>query len=85
MAGEAVLLCGRTVCTNPAHPAGWNRITGEMYCIECAGLLNRVAHHTPGGALCPLLVAHDPVRDVPTGSTGYMVLIDETNLRKPTR
>lgn len=85
MADESVLLCGRTACTNPAHPAGWNRITGEMYCIECAHQLNQTSHRTPGGALCPLLDLRDPVREVATGSRGFLVLIDETNLCKPTR
>lgn len=79
---ESILLCARTACDKAAHPAGWNRMTHEMYCIECARLLNMT---TPlnGGPLCPMLDTCDPVRGVATGSWGTTVLIDETKLRKP--
>lgn len=82
MAGEAVLLCGRTVCANPAHPAGWNRITGEMYCVRCANAIHDMGGDTPGGILFPYLFQ---LVDPRTGPFGMRILIDETNLRKPTR
>lgn len=77
---ESILLCARTACDRVAHPAGWNRMTHEMYCLPCARNINSTS--TVGGPLCPLLsVCEDLTFN--TGSYGRLVLIDETKLMKP--
>lgn len=77
---ESLLLCARTACDRPAHPAGWNRITHEMYCLTCARAINTTP--TVGGILCPLMSA---VKDmnINTGSRGMTISVDETKLKKP--
>lgn len=77
---ESLLLCARTACDRPAHPAGWNRMTHEMYCLPCARSIN--SNDTIGGPLCPLVAPFFAMAINP-GSYGVTVLIDETKLKKP--
>lgn len=77
---ESLLLCARTACDRVAHPAGWNRMTHEMYCLPCARSLNH--QPTVGGPLCPLLSACEDLT-FNTGNRGMTVSVDETKLKKP--
>lgn len=46
--------CFRQACSQPAHPAAWNAMTGGHYCLSCAREIQR--HEVPGYApLFPLL------------------------------
>ena len=77
---ESLLLCARTACDRVAHPAGWNRITHEMYCLTCAHTIN--SRPTIGGPLCPL-VAPFLEMDINPGRYGAAVLTDKMKLKKP--